>query len=282
MPPKASNKQAGRKRVRVVLPPLPADRFYAGVKKRPGPKRRPIADAPHAPPKPVESRYRSYTVSYKLRILSYWQTPSIPIGPTGKRIPRRDEVAKRYKISSSNLSRWQKEEKEGKFLLQVGTQKRAIGGGCARRWVHLERELYQQFLERRAMGKSVRRSWFRRTCKTLFPKIYPSLSSHEFSFSNGWFRGFLSWHQISLRIVTNKASQLPSDFTDAIVNWFRYNRRNSQLRPDDERGLGDEAAVVGRYRLRNIGNMDQTPIPFEYLEGRTCHESALRDRDGWR
>lgn len=108
-----------------------------------------------------------------------------------------------------------------------------------------------------------------------------------FTFSNGWFRGFLSWHQISLRIVTNKASQLSSDFTDTILNWVRYNRRNSQLRPDDERGLGDQAAVVGHYRLRNVCNMDQTSIPYEYLEGRTYNKSGEKtiwlqgSQSGW-
>lgn len=128
-----TNKAAGRKIVKVILPPLPADRFYAGVKKRPGPKRSSVADAPHVPPKPVERRYRSYTVSYKLRVLSYWYIPSIPIGPTAKHKPTRREVAHQFKIPLSNLTRWQKEEEEGKFLTQASSQKRAIGGGRARK-----------------------------------------------------------------------------------------------------------------------------------------------------
>ena len=151
----------------------------------------------------------------------------------------------------------------------------------------LERELYKKFLEHWGMGKVVRRGWFRRTSKQLFTKIYPTLDCKEFTFSNGWFGGFLSWHQISLRIVTNKASQLPSDFTDTILNWVRYNWRNSQLRPDDERGLRDQAAVVGCYWLRNVCNMDQTPIPYEYLEGRTYNKTGEKttwlqgSQSGW-
>lgn len=155
-----TNKAAGRKIVKVILPPLSADRFYAGVKKRPGPKRSSVADAPRVPPKPVESRYCSYTVSYKLRVLSYWYIPSIPIGPSAKRKPTRREVAHRFKIPPSNLTRWQKEEEGGKFQTQASSQKRAIGGGRARKWVDLERELYKKFLEHRGMGKVVRRGWF--------------------------------------------------------------------------------------------------------------------------
>lgn len=41
------------------------------------------------------------------------------------------------------------------------------------------------------------------------------------------------------------------------------------MRPDDEFGLGDQPAIVGRYRLRNVCNMDQTPLPFEFLSGQT-------------
>ena len=36
----------------------------------------------------------------------------------------------------------------------------------------------------------------------------------------------------------------------------------------------DVAAEVGRYRLSNICNMDQTPLPFEYLSGRTYNQQG--------
>jgi len=88
-------------------------------------------------------------------------------------------------------------------------------------------------------------------------------------FSNEWFHGFLQAHQISLRFITNLASKLPADFSNAILDWMKFNRRNSQLRLDDEMGLGDIPGIVGRYWLQNICNMDQTPLPFEYLKGQT-------------
>jgi len=48
-----------------------------------------------------------------------------------------------------------------------------------------------------------------------------------------------------------------------------FNRRNCQLRPNNALGLGDIPGTIGRHRLANICNMDETPLPFEYLEGQT-------------
>lgn len=245
-----------------LFSPLDPGEFYAGVKKRPGPKRKSIAEKKLAPPKPVLTNpHRSYTAQYKLRVLSYWQHTKIRIGPTKTRQPTRAEVADRFKIPLSNLTRWKKEENG--LITSLGTQ-RQRSDVRKRRWRKMEIPLYQQFLKRRSEGKVVRRGWFRRSSKDLWATVYPEKRGVEnFRFSNSWFRGFLSWHNISLRFGTNKASKLPTDYQNPIVDWARYNRRNSQLRP------GDDPEAVGRYRLSNICNMDQTPLPFEFLTGQT-------------
>jgi len=121
--------------------------------------------------------------------------------------------------------------------------------------------------------------WFRKASKGLFAKLYPERDPKEFRCSYGWFRNFLTWHQISLRSVTNIASKLPRDFGDSILTWMRYNRRNSQLREGDQQRLSNYERAVGRYHLQNICNMDQTPLPFEYLEGQTYN--AIRDKTIW-
>ena len=118
----------------------------------------------------------------------------------------------------------------------------------------------------------VRRSWFRQNAKRLYTETYSDTTVSQFCFSNGWFRGFLSWHKITLRAITNKASQLPIDYIDALVNWMKFNQRNSQLRPESPSAPSDTPGEVGRYRLGNICNMDQTPLPFEYLSCRTYNQ----------
>ena len=286
MPPKPA-KPAGRSKVQPVLEPLSTDRFYAGVKRKTGPKRKALSERQQSPPKRVENPYRTYTVSYKLRVLSYWNTRSIRISPTKLRKPTRAEVVERFNIAKSNLSRWKKEEAEGKFKELAKGQCRGSGGGRKRKWEELERELYDQFRMRRASGRIVRRGWFRRISNEIFKKVYPTEQLTSFPFSNGWFRSFLSWHHISLRFVTNKASQLPADFADAILNWVRFNRRNSQPHPEDSQELDNLPTLIGRYQLSNISNMDQTPLAFEYLEGRTYNTIgektiwAQSSQSGW-
>jgi len=184
------------------------------------------------------------------------------------------EAAERFKIPFGNLGRWQREEKAGNYLEVSASARRLEGGGRRRKWVDMERRLYECFRQRRAEGKIVRRSWFRQHAKRLYSETYPSTMVSQFRFSNGWFRGFLSWHKITLRAITNKASQLPIDYIEALVNWMKFNRRNSQLRPNTPSALPDIPGEVGHYRLSNICNMDQTPLLFKYLSGRTYNQQG--------
>jgi len=132
----------------------------------------------------------------------------------------------------------------------------------------MQRELFLQFRERRALGRPVRLGWFLRPSKDLFAKLYPERDPKEFCCSNGWFRNLLTWHQISLRSVMNIAGKLPRDFGDSILTWMRYNRRNSQLREGDQQRLSDSEGAVGSYRLQNIRNMDQRLFHLSIWRGR--------------
>ena len=71
MPARRASQRSGRVPVRPDIPPLPADKFYAGVQKKRGPVRKPLSEVLRRPQKEVTNPYRSYTVSYKLRVLSY-------------------------------------------------------------------------------------------------------------------------------------------------------------------------------------------------------------------
>lgn len=63
-----------------------------------------------------------------------------------------------------------------------------------------------------------------------------------------------------------KANTAQTSAVDKVAKlqcYLQFVRRNSQLRE------GEIAQGVGRYRLGHIYNMDQTPLPFEFLRGRT-------------
>ncbi|RPB29326.1 hypothetical protein L211DRAFT_872096 [Terfezia boudieri ATCC MYA-4762] len=72
---------------------------------------------------------------------------------------------------------------------------------------------------------------------------------------------------ISSRSITWRASKVLEEYRQLIQEWLRFNRRNSQPRNFLER---DQIVTdIGCYSLSNILNLDETPIPFEYLDGRT-------------
>jgi len=77
-------------------------------------------------------------------------------------------------------------------------------------------------------------------------------------------------------VGTNKASKRPADWYVAILALARFNQRNSQVRPHDQNGLGDTVEAVGRYLLGQICNMDQTPLPFEFLSGQTYEQKGSK------
>lgn len=160
-------------------------------------------------------------------------------------------------------------------------------------WPELESRLYRLFLERRDQGPAVRTGWFRVHSLWIFRELYSGASeqtsSSVFRFSNGWFRGFLSRFRISLRCITKKAQGLPDDYRQLVINWLRFNRRNSQLQISSPSNWMETVLcrAIGRYDSSNICNLDETPLPFEYLSGRTYHSIGAKTiwvkvtRGGW-
>jgi hypothetical protein len=110
-----------------------------------------------------------------------------------------------------------------------------------------------------------------------------------FKFSNRWFTGFLSRYRISLRCKTKRAQKSPEQLHSAIQNWLQFNRRNTVIRPDSDCGIprGPDVKTVGRFKLSEISNMDQTPLPFEFNEGKTYAKKGDKtiwvkeQRSGW-
>jgi hypothetical protein len=141
-------------------------------------------------------------------------------------------------------------------------------------WKALEKALVIAFAERRLIGRVVRRKWCERTAKQLHHELHPD-SAVEFRFSQGWFQQFLIRNAITLRIITNKPQETPEEYFEIIIHFLCFNRRNSQLR-DGTEDLVCGVLAVGRFLLSNIVNMDQTPLPWEYLEGKTYEFKGKR------
>jgi len=131
----------------------------------------------------------------------------------------------------------------------------------------LEIDLYRKYRQRRDERKAVRRNWLRHEAYQSFQTCYPTQNVSGFRFSYGWLAGFLSRNGITLRFTTNKSQKIPEDYLNQILSWMRFNRRNSQV-PGGTSGQ-HEGSIVDRYGLDSICNLDETPLPFEYLDGQT-------------
>ena len=215
---------------------------------------------------------RAFTTAFKLGVLSYATNGRVDDGKGGLRAPRAKEVCVRYNLKHTRyLHRWWQEEEI--LLLMKPLQKRHRPSRG--RWPKLEKALVQAFADRRKEGKTVRKKWFERTAKALFLQLYPA-SPTIFVVSNGWFNQLLSRNEISIRVVTNKAQQTPTEYCAMIVSFLCFNRRNSQLRDGMEDTALRSAIAVGCYLLSHILNMDQTPLPWDYLEGKTYEFKGVR------
>jgi len=181
------------------------------------------------------------------------------------RTPFIREVSERCLIPITTLDDWRR------------TKDRIIGSACDSRrvqpdeqfcvWPELEVNLCGKYQQRREARKAVRRSWFQRQAKHSFATCYPTKSQENFCFSTGWFSGFLSCHNITLRFTTNKSQKVLKDYLEVILSWLEFNRRNSQLRPGTLNQPVNPSS--GRYLLDSICNIDETPLPFEYLNRQT-------------
>lgn len=254
------------------------------AKKRPGPKPKPLSTFLCYTP-PAKKVERSYTREKKLRVVSYWLYALVPdengsnSDSFGQRHVTRKEVSDRYLIPESTISGW---KKQVELILTSTKGSRAIKPDPTCAYPEMEEKLFDRFWERRMEGQMVRRAWFRIASKYFFGIAYPDIDKSQFRFSNGWFLGFLSRWGIAIRITTNKAQTTPNDYRERIISWLQFNRRNSQIRnlgAMHGRIVYDETRDVGRYSLSNICNMDQTPLPFEYLSGRTY--SLRGDKTIW-
>jgi hypothetical protein len=81
------------------------------------------------------------------------------------------------------------------------------------------------------------------------------------AFLAGWFHGFLKRKHLSLRASTKRAQVVLADYKDKITSWLQFNRR---------------AQDRFNFELSEIANIDQTPIAFKFLDGRTYDTIGAR------
>jgi hypothetical protein len=207
-------------------------------------------------------------------------------------------AAKRLGITSTMLRNWTRNK------LCIANQKRGSRrrrNSTIRGKEHrMEQALFEEFKEARKVGKAVGALWFRRYAKALYRQQYPQRVTQDptsgrllyanFKFSNGWFQGYRRRWRISNRCRTKTSQKPPEDFHEKVTAWLQFNRRQTVIiKGLSDLGLprGEEVPLVGRFKLSEISNMDQTPLAFDFLSSRTYEEKGAptvwlkESRSGW-
>ena len=272
---------------------------------KPGPKPKPLQERKYKPrTKPVQSAHRFYTKEHKIEVLKFllhhqvattttttYQKPrhrsGIPesTNPAYRPVTLK-EASTFWKIPRTTIQRWWEQRD------QVLAGKTSI---YLPHWPELEHELYTQILAHRKAGKLATVGWIRRISRKIFQAQNPHCNS-IFTFSHGWFQGFLKRYYLSRRRLTKQASKLPSEYIQLSNNFLQFIRRNSQINMITEPPTQHYSSYFDtilnispprRFPKARILNMDETPIPFEYLDGYTYEikgsktVSGHTDRSGW-
>ncbi|KAI8395679.1 hypothetical protein FOFC_06717 [Fusarium oxysporum] len=229
--------------------------------------------------KPVTRKENSYT-KWKIEEVMLWMIHHRVNHHGEIRPPTSIEAQDHFQIPASTIRQW-----KNKYYDSYVEKRPHIPGS---KWPDLEEELYSRFKQRRTRKLIASTSWFRRQARAIFRDLYPGLpDSERFIFSNGWWRGFLRRHSIVKRKITHCASKLPEAYLEVVNSFVRFVRKIS-IDPYQSRAismmLNDPKR---RFPLHRILNVDETPIPFHYLEGSTWDTLGLKtisgkvDRSGW-
>jgi hypothetical protein len=175
---------------------------------RPGPKPKPLSERLYKPPKPIQRIQRSYSRERKIEVILFRehhriQSINLDTGLLVYRPPTFQQMSAFWKIPEDTIRGWWK-SRETIIKSKVGTRQARTTWICT--WPDMEKKLYTKFVQRRAEGIIVRRSWFRRESRKLWKESYPDFEGITtlFVFSNSWFQGFCRWFDITLRAVTRQ------------------------------------------------------------------------------
>ena len=214
-----------------------------------------------------DRRRRSYTREQKLAAIGYATTKKVWDSKKQQMVLISHKQACRdLALEPVQLRRWKKDVDKIRALHKGSRKGKLIHPS---KFPAMEDHLHALILEKRRIGRRVGENWIRRNARVEFEKLWPHKVTmvegrkvfDGMVFSNGWLRAFLKRKHLSLRQPTKRAQVIPEDYREKIVSWLQFNRR---------------AQAKFNFELSEIGNMDQTPISFEFLDNATYDTKGVK------
>ena len=165
-------------------------------------------------------------------------------------------TARKFNVDQKRIREWVKNVETIKNM-----KKQTERNGCGQKPLYLLIETNHKnvFLEKRKKEMSVKTWLFRARARKLVDNFYPTA---DFKCSDHCTSLFLKCNRISLRHKTHRAQKLPEDAVPKIKSFHQY------LLKVCSRGV---------CQVKDIANMDQTPLPFIMDANKTYEETNSKD-----
>ena len=178
-----------------------------------------------------KKKLKSYTREFKLSLIKWHEEHGNIVSGT----------ADKFSIDRKRVREWVKQKTE---IEKMKTSSRKNKSGRKAAFPLAENELHSDFLKLRQEGQAVKSWWFKSRAKQLVKQHYPNKT---FSCSDRWLRLFFKRKRISLRRKTHTSQRIPEEATPLVL---QFHKQLMKVRKN------------GVYTLKDIANMDQTPLPF--------------------
>ena len=185
----------------------------------------------------TNQKRQSYTREFKLSVVSWYFK-------NGKNVSK---TSLEFKVDRKQVRTWVAKEPS----IRATKIKTRCERGIAAKFSDMEKHLHTEFLKLKKEGRSIKKWWFVTTGREVLKNCHPDA---KFVFCDKWFRGFCNRKRISLRRKINASQKTPDQFVNAITKFHQKFLRER---------------ISGKFQLKDIANMDQTPLPFILDDNRT-------------
>jgi len=152
------------------------------------------------------------------------------------------------------------------------------------RYPEIEQLVYEAFVKRRADGLPAGAGWIRRRAYKIAKE---KIGDEAVRFAaKGWLYRWCKRYSVAKRRVTKESQKRPEEYFELASSFVRFCRRQIAT-PLSSPSLRLICNPTRRINATNILNMDEVPVPFEFLDGYTYDFkgaktiSVDKKRSGW-